>query len=132
MNILKINLVLYQKGDYGSYLQIYLTEIIDDKFKRRKEIKYHFPCMKLVQPFGLSLNSKWKKRKCKIITCVYSCNMSLCLASFWLTELAADADAAHRLMESLISSSFSSKDCISISMDFHDLLGPTVGDPLST
>ncbi|KVH97096.1 DNA glycosylase [Cynara cardunculus var. scolymus] len=39
----------------------------------------------------------------------------------------AAADAAHRLMESLTSSNFSSNDCISISIDFHERLEPIVG-----
>lgn len=57
--------------------------------------------------------------------------MSLCLASFCATEVVGVADAAHRLIASLISSSFSSRDWISISMDCHDRLDPTVGDPVS-
>uniref|UniRef100_A0A2P2KJ76 Uncharacterized protein MANES_01G268000 n=1 Tax=Rhizophora mucronata TaxID=61149 RepID=A0A2P2KJ76_RHIMU len=57
--------------------------------------------------------------------------MSRCLASFCVTEVVGTADAAHLLMESFTSSSFSSNDWISISMDFHDLLEPTVGEPVS-
>lgn len=47
-------------------------------------------------------------------------------------EVAGAADAAHRLIESLTSNNFSSKDWISISIDFHDLLEPTDGEPEST
>lgn len=67
----------------------------------------------------------------KPFTWVNSCSMSLCLASFWVTEVVGAADAAHRLIESFISSSFSSNDWISISIDFHDLLDPRVGEPTS-
>lgn len=58
--------------------------------------------------------------------------MSLCLASFWVTEVVGAADAAHLLIASLTSNSFSSNDWISISIDFQDLPDPIVGDPLST
>lgn len=49
-----------------------------------------------------------------------------------MTDVVGAADAAHLLMESFMSNNFSSDDWISISIDFHDLPDPTVGDPAST
>lgn len=66
------------------------------------------------------------------ITWVNSWSMSLCLASFCVTEVVGAEDAAQRLIESFTSSSFSSRDWISISVDFHDLPEPPVGEVVST
>jgi hypothetical protein len=116
-----------------------------------KQWIYKLRCTMLKQTIYVLIKQSWRQKFkylnwlsvenwnyiCKIEmwymhTWVNSWRISRCLASFCVTEVAGPADAAHLLMESFMSNSFSSKDWISISMDFHDLLDPTGGVPAST
>lgn len=58
-------------------------------------------------------------------TCVNSWRISRCRASFCVTDVVDVAPATQRLIASLTSTSFSSSDSISISIDFHDPSPPT-------
>lgn len=72
-----------------------------------------------------SVTSHFTYWRVQIQTCVNSCRISRCRASFCVTDVVEVAPATQRLIASLTSTSFSSRDSISISIDFHDPSPPT-------
>ncbi len=87
-----------------------------------------------IHPYWVKQSRGLAREKLGQKTWVNSWRMSRWRASFWVTEVVEMAAATHRLIASLMSNSFSSKDSISISIDFHDPSPPTPSapDPTST